>query len=308
MPCTIIVKMIYSHPSSSSRSCGPTTPRFGAQRLDHGQTDSSTRATSSVGSSLREDPTSPLSRGSRASRRSVASSATLQRQSAIDRFAHASEPRARALAQLAQAFMEDETRALEEAAAKANAQRLWEAGSETRSLNDHEDMTVTTSRNLEGIGPIADDGVRTASRKLEGIRPIAADGVTASPSYYQMDRDDGDEVYDLYVDSESDSHRMSPSWLLGRCLVLRFANDFSCTSVCSLESRMSSTCSATCPQGGPRTTSFNAKRRLVTLVVEVLCRGELRRVLPPSSVHTEPSRSSATIALSLLCSARWPIP
>ena len=93
--------------------------------------------------------------------------------------------------------MEDKTRALEEAAAKANAQRLWEAGSETRSLNDHEDMTVTTSRNLEGIGPIADDGVKTASRNLEGIRPIADDGVTASPSFFKMDRDDDDGVYEL---------------------------------------------------------------------------------------------------------------
>ncbi len=225
--------MVFNHLSSSSRSCGPTTPKPGAERMDLGWTSSSTRATSSVGSSLREDPTSPVSRGSRASRRSAASSATLQRQLAIDRFASADGParpasRASALAQLAKAFLEDETRVADEAKAKANAQRLWGDGSEQQAPTDHEGITEMSSRNLEGIGPIADDGIATASRKPEGIRPvvddgiatasrklegigpIVDDGVTASPSVFKMDRDDGDGVFDLYVDSESDPHPSEP--------------------------------------------------------------------------------------------------
>ncbi len=225
--------MVFHRPSTSSRSCGPTTPKPGIEGMAKGLARSSTTATSSVGSSLREDPTSPLSRGSRASRRSAASSATLQRQLAIDRFASADGParpasRASALAQLAKAFLEDETRVADEAKAKATAQRLWGDGSEQQAPTDHEGITEMSSRKLEGMRPVVDDGIATASRKpewilpvmddgiatasrkLEGIRPIVDDGVTASSSVFKMDRDDGDGVFDLYVDSESDPRPSEP--------------------------------------------------------------------------------------------------
>eukprot|EP00972_Heterocapsa_arctica_P034217 5038569-Heterocapsa_arctica.AAC.1 len=40
---------------------------------------------------------------------------------------------------------------------------------------------------------------------------------------------------------------LSPSWLLGRCLVRHRANDSSKQSLCSTEGRMNTTCPATCP-------------------------------------------------------------
>ncbi len=182
---------------------------------------SSTRATSSVASSLRDDATSSVGRGSRASRRSVASSATLHRQMAIDRFATADGPArpascARALAQLAKAFMEDETRAIDEGKAKADAQRLWRAGSETVSPTDHESMTVTASRNLEGIGPIADDGIAMSSRNRDDHSETRGDETHSGrwrhsiPSVFEMDVDDGDGVFDLHADSENDPHPPEP--------------------------------------------------------------------------------------------------